>query len=106
MVGFPGQDGEYKNLAIMLQGDFFGEIAALTGARRTADVVAQEDTSLFQVPAATLRNLMSNPQLSQLFLSTMGERLNRTSLSDLPRFAGVDQQDLKDLRAEPASSSD
>ncbi len=103
MVGFPGQDGEYKNLAIMLQGDFFGEIAALTGARRTADVVAQEDTSLFQVPAATLRNLMSNTQLSQLFLSTMGERLNRTSLSDLPRFAGVDQQDLKELRAEPAN---
>jgi len=103
MVGFPAKDGEYKNLAIMLQGDFFGEIAALTGAHRTADVVAQENTTLFQVPAATLRSLMSNPQLSQLFLSTMGERLNRTSLSDLPRFAGVDQQDLKELRAEPVS---
>jgi CRP-like cAMP-binding protein len=103
MVGFPSQSGEYKNLAIMLQGDFFGEIAALTGARRTADVVAQEETRLFQVPAATLRMMMTNPALSQLFLSTMGERLTRTSLSDLPRFAGVDQQDLKELRAEPVS---
>ena len=103
MAGFPSEEGNYKNLSVMLQGDFFGEIAALTGARRTADVVAQEDTTLIQVPAAMLRSLMSNPTLSSLFLSRMGERLNRTSLSDLPRFAGVDQQDLKELRAEPVS---
>jgi CRP-like cAMP-binding protein len=101
MAGFPSQEGGFKRLSEMVQGDFFGEIAALTGARRTADVVAQEDTTLMQVPSTTLRGLMGNPALSQLFLSKMTERLNRTSLSDLPRFAGVDQQDLKDLRAEP-----
>jgi len=28
----------------------------------------------------------------------MNERLNRTSVTDLPRFAGVDQQTLKELR--------
>ncbi len=103
MVGFPSQKGSYERLAEMLQGDFFGEIAALTGTRRTADVVAQEDTVLYQVPAATLRSLMSNPLLSQLFLTKMTERLNQTSLKDMPRFAGVDQQDMKELRSEPAS---
>jgi MFS family permease len=101
MAGFPVQEGNFKRLSEMLQGDFFGEIAALTGARRTADVVAQEDITLLQVPAATLRGLMESPALSQLFLEKMTERLNRTSVSDLPRFASVDQQDLKELRTEP-----
>ncbi len=105
MVGFPTLTGEYNRLAEMLEGDFFGEIAALTGARRTADVIAQEDTTLVQVPAATLRGLMTNPVLSQLFLKKMSERLNKTSLSDLPRFAGVDQQDLRELRTEGVSAS-
>jgi CRP-like cAMP-binding protein len=101
MAGFPSPDGSYKRLSEMLAGDFFGEIAALTGTHRTADVVAQEDTTLMQIPAQALRNLMGNPLLSQLFLTRLTERLNRTSLTDLPRFAGVDQQDMKELRTEP-----
>jgi hypothetical protein len=28
----------------------------------------------------------------------MSERLNRTSINELPSFAGVDQQDARDLR--------
>ncbi|MGB7116095.1 MAG: MFS transporter [Anaerolineales bacterium] len=103
MAGFPSPEGGFKRLEEQLQGDFFGEIAALTGARRTADVIAQEDTTLIQIPAQTLRSLMGNPVLSRLFLTKMTERLNRPSISDLPRFAGVDQQDLKDLRTEPLS---
>jgi MFS family permease len=103
MVGFPSESGDYQRLAEMLQGDFFGEIAALTGARRTADVIAQEETTLLQIPARTLRVLMSNPVLSQLFLTKMTERLNRTTVSDLPRFAGVNQQDLRELRTEPSA---
>jgi hypothetical protein len=103
MAGFPSAEGSYKRLEEMLQGDFFGEIASLTGSHRTADVIAEEDSTLMEVPAQTLRNLMSNPVISQLFLAKMTERLNRTSLNELPRFAGVDQKDMKDLRTEPVS---
>ena len=39
----------------MAAGDFFGEIAALTGSLRTADVVADVDTTLLEVPAEALR---------------------------------------------------
>ena len=81
-------------------GDFFGEIAALTGAARTANVVADQAVTLLQVPASTLRSLMTNPALSRLFLDKMTERLARTSIQELPRFAGVDQRDLRELRAE------
>ena len=42
----------------MTAGDFFGEIGALTGSTRTADVVADVDTTLLEVPADALRATM------------------------------------------------
>jgi MFS family permease len=101
VAGFAPQPGNYQSLSTMSPGDFFGEIAALTGAARTADVVAVENTTLLQVPAQALRGLMGNPALSALFLSKMTERLSRTSVNELPRFAGVDQQDARNLRTIP-----
>ncbi len=102
VAGFAPQPGNYQSLSTMTPGDFFGEIAALTGAARTADVVAAENISLLQVPAQALRSLMGNPALSTLFLAKMTERLSRTSINELPRFAGFDQQDALDLRTIPA----
>jgi CRP-like cAMP-binding protein len=64
----------------------------------SADVVATQNSDLIQIPAQSLRALMSNPILSDLLLKKMTERLVRTSLNDLPRFSGVDQQDAKELR--------
>jgi len=101
VAGIATGEGKYRSLSSMTPGDFFGEIAALTGAARTADVVAEENTSLIQVPAQTLRSLMSNPALSALFLAKMSERLGRTTINELPRFAGVDQQAVRDLRTVP-----
>jgi MFS family permease len=101
VAGIAAGEGNYRSLSSMTPGEFFGEIAALTGAARTADVVAAENSSLLQVPAQALRNLMGNPTLSALFLAKMTERLNRTSINELPRFAGVDQQDVRELRTAP-----
>jgi CRP-like cAMP-binding protein/predicted MFS family arabinose efflux permease len=98
VAGTPEADGSYRSLSSMEAGDFFGEIAALTGSRRTANVVAEEPTTVIEVPAPALRALMSVPELASLFLSKLSERLNRSNQPDLPRFAGVDQASLKDLR--------
>jgi MFS family permease len=98
VAGTPAEDGEYRSLSAMAAGDFFGEIAALTGSRRTATVVAEQPTTVLEVPAATLRGLMSVPELSSIFLSKLTERLNRTNSADLPRFSGIDQASLRDLR--------
>jgi MFS transporter, DHA3 family, macrolide efflux protein len=98
VAGTPADDGSYRSLATMGPGDFFGEIAALTGSRRTANVVAEEPTTLLEVPAANLRAVMDVPALSSLFLSTLTERLIRTQGADRPRLAGNDQEALRDLR--------
>ncbi len=101
-AGIP-EDGGYRGLSTMGPGDFFGEIAALTGSPRTADVVASANTTLLEVPAAALRATMVVPEINRLVLSTMTSRLVRTEAADLPRLAGVDQDSLRDLRtARPA----
>ncbi len=41
-AGIPDEGG-YRGLSTMSAGDFFGEIAALTGSPRTADVIADTD---------------------------------------------------------------
>jgi len=98
VAGVPLPDGSYRSLSSMGPGEFFGEIAALTGSRRTANVVAEEDTQIVEVPAETLRQIMGVPEISQLILGKLTERLAQTTTSDLPRLAGFDQADLRDLR--------
>ena len=97
-AGLPAPDGTYRALSTLAPGDFFGEIAALTGATRTADVAADQASTLLQVPAPALRALMRDPAISRLVLDKMSERLARTHLSDLPRFAGLDPEAMRDLR--------
>jgi len=104
VAGTPAEGGEFRSLSTMGPGDFFGEIAALTGSRRTANVVVDEAATLIEVPADALRSIMTIPQVSELFLSTLSERLSRTAATDLPRLAGFDQRDLRELRT-PAGPS-
>ncbi len=95
-------EGGYRSLSTLVPGDFFGEIAALSGEPRTANVVTEEPTTLLSVPAAVLRGWMSHPALRRLLLATASERLSRTHTADWPRLAGLDQQALRELRTQPA----
>lgn len=90
--------GDYRPLEILNAGDFFGEIAALTGVPRTANVVAEEATILLKLPAAALRRIMSDVQINRLFLSKMTERMVRMNMIDMPRYVSLDQQSLRELR--------
>ena len=96
-AGIPEKDG-YRGLSTMGPGDFFGEIGALTGSPRTADVVADIDSTMLEVSGAALRGTMVVPEIQRLILSTLTSRLQRTQAADLPRLAGLDQADLRDLR--------
>ena len=92
------EEGGYRPLETLNAGDFFGEIAAITGTPRTANVVAEQDTRVLQVPAEALRQMISHPPLNRVFLSKMTERMARMNLLDLPRVGGMDQQTLRELR--------
>jgi len=106
VAGLAREGEPQRTLSAMTAGDIFGEIAALTGGTRTADVVAEEPTTLLEVPADTLKVLMAVPEFSQLVQGKMTERLARTaSLSDLPRFGGIDHGALRRARAEVAGTS-
>ena len=107
VAGLTTTGGEHRSLSTMGMGDLFGEIATLTGSARTADVLAETDSTLLEVPAETLRSLMAIPEFGQLVLGKMTERLARTaSLSDLPRFGGIDYRTLRQLRAESPAQVD
>ena len=97
VAGIPDQAGT-RTLSAMGPGDFFGEIAALTGSTRTANVIADEQTDLLEVPGTTLKSLMDLPEMNVLINSKLSERLGRTSTTDLVRLARPDQGDLRDLR--------
>jgi len=96
-AGIPEPDGGYRGLSTMSTGDFFGEIAALTGSARTADVVVTQPSTLMEVPAAALRAGMEVPEVNRLLLSTLTERLLRTNQPDLPRLASMDRSALREL---------
>jgi len=98
VAGVPTEGGEDRSLSAMGPGDFFGEIGALTGSPRTANVIVDEAMEVVEVPAATLKALMDEPAMRVLVTSKMSERLTRTSQADLIRLAGIDQRDLRDLR--------
>jgi CRP-like cAMP-binding protein len=104
VAGIVEEGGGYHSLSNMGPGDYFGEIAALTGAPRTADVVAEETSQLLHVSGTVLRGMMALPDFSKMVLSRMAERLARTSIHDLPRTVGITPEVARELRQKPADA--
>ena len=89
---------EYVILNYLHEGEYFGEVAALTGAPRTANVIAEEDSEFLILPSKVLRRLADRYSgLKELFFTTMAERL---SVIDLPLAVKLDQGLLRELRTD------
>ena len=91
---------EYVILNYLYEGDFFGEVSALTGAKRTANVITEEDSEFLIIPAKVMKTLASKYEAaSTVFQTTMAERLKRI---ELLRTASLDQDLLRELRSSPS----
>jgi MFS family permease len=94
-VGYVNEH-EYIILSYLREGDFFGEVAALKGTLRTANVITEEHCEFLIIPAKLMRQLARNYRSWNLALhTTIGERL---SVMELPHTLGFDQQLLRELR--------
>jgi small-conductance mechanosensitive channel/CRP-like cAMP-binding protein len=110
-----GSDGRDREVARLGRGEFFGEMAALTGAPRTASVVASRDTLAVAVDRADLGELLQQfPQIAQALADVLARR--REALDQVTAAPGTPapiRQDrqrilarLKELfRGIPGSSS-
>ncbi len=67
------------------EGDFFGEIALLTGAPRSATVVAVEPATLLRLDIVEFRELMGRrPDLARVILEAAGRRLETSVAPPVP----------------------
>jgi CRP-like cAMP-binding protein/cytochrome b561 len=90
------KDDEYMIASTLREGDFFGEIAALTGAIRTANIITEEASEFLIIPSKVLRELSAKYEgLKHMFFATITERLSQI---ELPRGTSLDQQLLRELR--------
>jgi MFS family permease len=90
------RNGEYVILRYMQEGDFFGEVAALTGMQRTANVITEEDSQLLIIPSRVMQRFVQKyAALNVRLHTTIGERL---SLTELPLGTSLDQGLLRELR--------
>ena len=95
-------------LATLGEGAFFGEMALLSGAPRTANVSAEEDTELLEVSDSVLRRLArAHPQVVKSLKSFYRQRLLSNVMAISPLFkdfgAGERRQIVEKFRLRQAA---
>jgi len=76
---------------------FFGELGAIGGAPRTLDIVAGEETELFEVARFALKHLEINPQAREMLAERYRDRAVRAAVAALKLFEGVPPEVVGEL---------
>lgn len=78
-ISVPTRRGDEVTLAMLTDGDFFGEMALLDGMPRSADAVALEDTQLYVLNRADfLSFLFQNEHAVRAVIQALSLRLRKT----------------------------
>jgi CRP/FNR family transcriptional regulator, cyclic AMP receptor protein len=73
-------DGTDCIIAILSEGDFFGELAVIDGAERSADATTIEPTELLMLTRDDMHDILQRqPRISLRLLVTLAGRLRRTT---------------------------
>ncbi|HEV7396868.1 MAG TPA: mechanosensitive ion channel family protein [Pyrinomonadaceae bacterium] len=87
------ENGSLRPVAVLNEGDFFGEMALFTGEPRTANVVAVEETEVLEIGHDAMKKLFdTNPDLVESLSHIITER--RKVLADRP--VGPNEEDESD----------
>ncbi|UCG91755.1 MAG: Crp/Fnr family transcriptional regulator [candidate division WOR-3 bacterium] len=73
-----GQGEDEKVLAILKEGDFFGEMAIIDGSPRSASAIAVTPTSLLVIDKETFKSKLKENPLIEYTLETLTRRLRTT----------------------------
>jgi len=93
-----GADGKEITLAHLGEGAFFGEMAMLSGAPRTANVVSEEETEILEVTDTVLRDLATKyPQVVNSLKNFYRQRLLNNVMAISPLFKDFDPAQRKAL---------
>jgi len=77
-IVLPGESGDEAILATLQPGDFFGELALLDGAPRSATAAALEPTETLVLPRDRFRQLIANEAvIRDTFLAAVASELRR-----------------------------
>ncbi len=89
---------ESLTLALLEEGNIFGEMAALSGQPRNATVTAKDDLTVLEIPAKTLKGLMKRSQGFKDSLEDLySERAVHNYLRKVPFFAKLSPTVLEQL---------
>jgi CRP-like cAMP-binding protein len=93
------ESGQQKELAVLQEGAFFGEMALLSGAPRTASVVSHaEETQLLEISATVLAQLSHrHPPVAAALKKFCRQRLLANVMHSSPLFKPFERKDRKDL---------
>ena len=93
-----GPDEKEITLAHLSEGAFFGEMALLSGAPRTANVVAEDDTEILEVTDVVLRDLAGKyPQVISSLKNFYRQRLLNNVMAISPLFKDFDPAERKSI---------
>ncbi|MBI3183176.1 MAG: cyclic nucleotide-binding domain-containing protein [Myxococcales bacterium] len=92
-------DGEKRELAVLPESSFFGEMALLSGAPRTASVeAASPETQLLEISAPVLAQLSHRyPQVSQALKKFCRQRMLSNVMRSSALFQPFNRDDRRDL---------
>lgn len=92
------ENGKPRTVALLNEGDFFGEMALFTGEPRTANVVALEETEVLEIGYQAMKHLFdTSPDLVDSLSHIIAER--RVGLSAKPENAEDGEQESEGIIA-------